>query len=71
MYPRLKKLGSGLVTCIALIWFGNQALYGEGALRVFSILMLIALVATTALAILDRVRPRPKRRRARECDADS
>lgn len=64
MTPRLRRLGSGLMTCIAVAWFGNQALYGEGGLRIASIILLLAGAVTTAGAILDHVLPRPKRRRA-------
>lgn len=66
MAPRLKRLGNGLMTCIAVVWFGYQALYGTGMLWVVSILFLIIGVVTAAGAVLDYVRPRPKRRRAGE-----
>jgi hypothetical protein len=52
------------MTCIAVAWFGNQALYGEGGLRIASIVLLLVGAVTTAGAILDHVLPRPKRRRA-------
>lgn len=64
MTPRFKRLGNGLMTCIAMAWFGYQALYGEGALRIASIVLLIVGVVTTAGAVLDHVLPRPKRSRA-------
>ena len=64
MDPRLRRLGSGLMTCVALAWFGYQALYGDGPLRIFSVLFLAVGLVTTAGAVLDHVRPRPERRRA-------
>ncbi|MEU1593430.1 hypothetical protein ABZ468_11360 [Streptomyces sp. NPDC005708] len=70
MDPRLRRLGDGLMTCIALAWFGYQALYGEGVLRIFSALMSVVVVVTTAGAILDYIRPRPKRRRSSERDGN-
>lgn len=66
MAPGLVGLGKGLLTCIAVTWFGYQALYGEGALRIASIVFLVAEVLSTAGAVLDYVRPRPKRRRSLE-----
>ncbi|MGW1603627.1 hypothetical protein [Streptomyces eurythermus] len=63
---RLRALGSGLVTCAALVWFGYQAVDGSGALRFWSAFMLVVSVVAGAGAALDRVRPRPRRRRARE-----
>ncbi|MEW2290700.1 hypothetical protein [Streptomyces sp. NPDC047841] len=71
MEPRWKRFGTGLMNCIALAWFGYQALYGEGMLRIVSALMLVIGVVTTVGAILDHIRPRPKRRRSRERDAAS
>jgi hypothetical protein len=57
------------MTCIGLTWFGYQAIYGDGvALRLFSIFMLVIGAVTATGAVLDHVRPRPKRRRARERD---
>ncbi|MEU6576774.1 hypothetical protein [Streptomyces sp. NPDC046805] len=70
MDPRLRRLGGGLMTCIALAWFSYQALYGEWMLRIVSALMLMMIVVTTAGAILDHIRPRPKRRRSREGDGN-
>ncbi|MES4889796.1 hypothetical protein [Streptomyces sp. NPDC096012] len=69
MEPRFRRFGDRLMTCIALAWFGYQALYGEGMLRIVSALLFVIGVVTTAGAILDRIRPRPKRRRSREQDA--
>ncbi|TWV53553.1 hypothetical protein FRZ03_09690 [Streptomyces misionensis] len=69
MEPRWKRFGTGLMSCIALAWLGYQALYGEGMLRIASAIMLVIGVVTTAGAILDHIRPRPKRRRSRERDA--
>lgn len=66
MNPRLKRLGNGLMSCVGTAWFGYQALYGEGALRYASILLLIVGAATATGAVLDHFRPRPKRRRAHE-----
>ncbi|MEU3527604.1 hypothetical protein AB0E62_27660 [Streptomyces sp. NPDC038707] len=68
MNPRLRTLGSGLVTCAALAWFGRQTVRGSGAPRIWSAVMLTVAVVTGAGAVLDRVRPRPARRRARERD---
>lgn len=64
MAPRLKRLGNGLMTCIAVAWFGYQALYGDGPLRIASILFLLVGVVTAAGAVLDHLRPRSKRRRS-------
>ncbi|MFJ9005069.1 hypothetical protein [Streptomyces canus] len=64
MAPRLKQLGNGLMTCIAVAWFGHQAVYGEGGLRITSIALLIVGAVIAVGAILDHVLPRPKRRRA-------
>ncbi|MEU1192748.1 hypothetical protein [Streptomyces sp. NPDC005859] len=64
MTPRFRRLVNGLMTCIAVAWFGYQALYGEGGLRIASIALLIMGAATTVGAILDHVLPSPKRRRA-------
>lgn len=66
MAPGLVGLGKGLLTGIAVPWFGYQALYGEGALRIASIVFLVAEVLSAAGAVLDYVRPRPKRRRSLE-----
>ncbi|NNN31803.1 hypothetical protein HLK59_15805 [Streptomyces sp. S3(2020)] len=66
MTPPLRRIGSGLMSCIAVAWFGYQALYGEGGLRVLSIALLIVGAATAVGAILDRALPSPKRRRALE-----
>ncbi|MEU7563285.1 hypothetical protein [Streptomyces eurythermus] len=66
MNSRLRTLGSGLVTCAALVWFGCQAIDGSGALRLWAAFMLVVAVVTGAGAVLDRLRPRPGRRRARE-----
>ncbi|WUD72143.1 hypothetical protein OG937_10810 [Streptomyces sp. NBC_00510] len=68
MDPRLRKLGDGLITCIALTWFGHQAIWGEGVLRMLSALMFVAGAVATAHNIIDYIRPRPKRRRSREQD---
>ncbi|MEU0210507.1 hypothetical protein ABZ235_31330 [Streptomyces canus] len=64
MTRRLKQLGNGLMTCIAVAWFGHRALYSEGGLRIASIALLIVGAVTAVGAILDHVLPRPKRRRA-------
>ncbi|MET8077298.1 hypothetical protein [Streptomyces sp. NPDC005303] len=64
MTPRLKRLGNGLMTCIAVVWCGHQALYGEGGLRIVSIALLIVGTVTAIGAILDHVLPRPRRRRS-------
>ncbi|MFB7572974.1 hypothetical protein [Streptomyces sp. NPDC056165] len=69
MDPRLRRFGNGLMTCIAVVWFGHQTLYGEGVLRIFSALMLVMSVIAIAGAVLNDIRPRPKRRRSRERDA--
>ncbi|MCQ9185655.1 hypothetical protein KMT30_42840 [Streptomyces sp. IBSBF 2953] len=69
MEPRFRRFGDRLMTCVALAWFGYQALYGRGMLRIVSVVMLVIGVVTTAGALLDRIRPRPKRRRSRERDA--
>lgn len=66
MTPRLKRIGNALMTCIAVAWFGYQALYGEGGLRITSIALLIVGAVTAVGAILDHVLPRPKRRRSLE-----
>lgn len=66
MAPRFARLGKGLVTCISMIGFGHQALYGEGALRIGSIFFLVMGVVATAAAVLDHFRPRSKRRRSLE-----
>ncbi|SFE81846.1 hypothetical protein SAMN02787118_102734 [Streptomyces mirabilis] len=66
MDPRFRRLGNGLMTCIAVTWFGYQALYGDGMLRIASIFFLVVGAVTTAGAVLDYVRPRPKRRRSLE-----
>ncbi|MFF5471548.1 hypothetical protein [Streptomyces achromogenes] len=65
MDSRLRTLGSGFLTCAAVAWFGYQAVDGSGALRFWSAFMLIVAVVTGAGAVLDRVRPRRGRRRAR------
>ncbi|MFJ8348463.1 hypothetical protein ACIQ9J_19220 [Streptomyces sp. NPDC094153] len=70
MGPRLRKIGDRLVTGVALVWFGHQALYGQGIQRIVSILMLVIGAVTTAGALFERVNSRPKRRRSRERDAD-
>lgn len=64
----LRKLGIVLLHCLALIWFAYNAITDSGALQFFSILMLIFAVAVAGTAILDRIRPRPQRRRSRERD---
>ncbi|AJE41304.1 hypothetical protein CP978_15900 [Streptomyces nodosus] len=69
MDPRLRRLGNGLMTCLAMAWFGHQALYGEGLLRIGSALMLVMTVIAVADAVLNDIRRRPKRRRSRERDA--
>ncbi|GED89305.1 hypothetical protein TNCT6_63900 [Streptomyces sp. 6-11-2] len=69
MDPRFKRLGNGLMTCIAMAWFGYQALYGDGLLRIGSTVMLVICVIGTASAVLNDIRPRPKRRRSREREA--
>jgi hypothetical protein len=66
MAPRFAGLGKGLVTCISVPWFGYQALYGQGVLRIGSIFFLVMEVVATAGAVLDYFRPRPKRRRSLE-----
>jgi hypothetical protein len=63
MAPRLKRFGNGLMTCMAVVWFGHQAVYGEGGLRIASIVLLIVGAVTAVGAVLDHVLPRPKRRR--------
>ncbi|PJM93689.1 hypothetical protein [Streptomyces sp. CB01373] len=70
MDPRLRKIGDRLMTCVALAWFGHQALYGQGMLRLLSALMLVVGVVIAAGAVHDHIRPRPKRRRSRERDTD-
>ncbi|GGJ15375.1 hypothetical protein [Streptomyces brasiliensis] len=70
MDPRLRTLGNGLITCIALAWLGYQVLYGEGMLRIFAAFTLVIGVVRTAGDILDYIRPRPKRRRSRERDGN-
>lgn len=64
MTPRLRRLGRGLMNCVAVAWFGYQAVYGEGPMRIASIILLIAGVVLTAATVLDHALPRPKRRRA-------
>ncbi|MEV7131227.1 hypothetical protein [Streptomyces sp. NPDC093260] len=71
MEPRSKRFGTGLTNCMALAWFGYQALYGEGMLRIVSALVSVIGVVTTVGAIPDHIRPRPKRRRSRERDTAS
>ena len=65
MTPRLKRLGSGVRTCVAVAWFGHEALYGEGGLRIAAIALLLLGVLTAVGAIIDHVLPRPKRRGGR------
>jgi hypothetical protein len=67
--PLLRRVGNGLLGCVAVVWFGYQALHGSGALRIASVVFLVIAAVTAAGALLDRVRPRPRRRRARERDA--
>ncbi|MFB7112869.1 hypothetical protein [Streptomyces sp. NPDC056291] len=69
MDPRLRRFGNGLMTCLAVAWFGHQTLYGEGLLRIVSALMLVMSVIAAAGLALNDIRPRPKRRRSRERDA--
>jgi cephalosporin hydroxylase len=64
----LRKVLTGILTGGSAIWFANQAITGHGALRIFSVLMLILAAATAGLNLHDRLRPRPKKRRAREQD---
>lgn len=64
MASRLKRFGNGLMTCVGLVWFGYQALFGEGGLRFVSIALLLMGALVGVGAILDRVAPPPKRRRA-------
>ncbi|MFF5536674.1 hypothetical protein ACFY71_30135 [Streptomyces cinerochromogenes] len=71
MNPRLRKLGSALLTCVGVAWCGYQAVYGDGALRIFSVFVLVIAAVTGAGAVLDHVRPRPQRRRARERDMEA
>ncbi|MFD8911784.1 hypothetical protein [Streptomyces sp. NPDC059575] len=66
MDPRLRKLGEGLMNCVALAWFGYQTLYGQGLMRIASAVMLVICVIGTAGWVVNDVRRRPKRRRARE-----
>lgn len=66
-----KRLGNGLMTCVAVAWFGYQALYGEGMMRVSSVVLLLVGAATAVGAVIDHAFPRPKRRRTLEGkDAD-
>ncbi|MFF7155132.1 hypothetical protein [Streptomyces sp. NPDC008139] len=64
----LRKALAGVLTSVSVIWFANQAITGHGALRIFSILMIILAAATAGLNFYDRLRPRPRKRRAREQD---
>jgi len=63
-------LGDGLMKCIGLAWGGYQVLYGEGMLRIASVLLLVMGVVTTAGWVLNDIRPRPKRRRSLERDGN-
>ncbi|MBM9509130.1 hypothetical protein [Actinacidiphila acididurans] len=65
MTQRLRTLGSGVLTCLALVRFGYQAL-NDGMLRVLSVVLLCVGTLTTAASVRDRFRPRPQRRRSRE-----
>ncbi|WRZ94911.1 hypothetical protein OHB54_41250 [Streptomyces sp. NBC_01007] len=66
MAPRFVGLGKGLVIFILLTSLGRQALYGEGPRQILSVLFSVMGVMATAGAVLDHVRPRPKRRRSAE-----
>ncbi|MGW1022653.1 hypothetical protein ACWD4J_02870 [Streptomyces sp. NPDC002577] len=66
MDQRLRRLLRGLLNCVGVVWFGYQAIAGDGPLQIFSVLVLVFVAALAVLAVLDRVLPRPKRRRARE-----
>jgi hypothetical protein len=65
---RLRKLGTTFLNCLALVWFADNAITDSGGLQLFSILMLIFAAMMAGMAVLDRIRPRPKRRRSRERD---
>ncbi len=52
--------------CISLLWAAGESLHGTGMYRVLSLVMLIIAGMTLVGTALDRVRPRPKRRKARE-----
>jgi hypothetical protein len=67
----IERLGNVLMYCMAVAWMGHQALYGEGMLRGVSIFFLIIGIVLAAGAVLDHVRPHPKRRRARERDVEA
>ena len=67
--PLLRRVGRGLLGCVATAWFGYQAFYGSGALRIASVVFLFIGAVTASGVVLDRVHPRTRRRRARERDA--
>ncbi|MER5432948.1 hypothetical protein [Streptomyces sp. NPDC002588] len=64
--PHIRRIAGQIVFCISLLWAGGEAIYGTGMYRVTSIVMLIIGGVTLAGAAHDRIRPRPKRRKARE-----
>ncbi|MER5180642.1 hypothetical protein ABT009_20100 [Streptomyces sp. NPDC002896] len=68
MDHRSRRLLRGVLNCAGVLWFGYQAVAGDGPMQVFSVLVMIFLGVLAVLTVLDRILPPRKRRRARERD---
>lgn len=68
LMDRLRKVLTGILVGVSAIWFANQAITGHGVLQIFSVLVLVLAAVTAGLNLHGRLRPRPKKRRAREQD---
>lgn len=63
---RIRRIAGQIMFCVSLLWAGGESIYGTGMYLVTSIVMLIIGGVTLVGTALDRIRPRPKRRKARE-----
>jgi hypothetical protein len=63
---RIRRIAGRIMFCFCLLWAGGESVYGTGINRVAAIVMLVIGGVTLVGTALDRIRPRPKRRRARE-----